>query len=60
MWDLDFQHLTAVALLGLIPAIIAAKKGRSFVVWWLFGFAILIIALPAALMVKPMRRRARY
>ena len=40
------------ALLGLIPASIAKKKGRSFGLWWLFGALIFIVALPMALMLK--------
>lgn len=39
-------------LLGVIPAAIASAKGRSFVLWWLFGTALLIIALPASLIIK--------
>lgn len=53
------QHLIVVALLGLIPAVIAVKKGRSFVVWWLFGSALLIIALPAAYLVESMQGRKK-
>jgi hypothetical protein len=34
------------ALLGVIPAVIATKKGRSFFGWWLFGVAWVIVALP--------------
>jgi cytochrome c-type biogenesis protein len=41
------------ALLGLIPAVIAQKKGRSFMDWWLFGAALWPVAIPAALMIKP-------
>lgn len=37
-------------LLGLIPAMIASKKGYSFVLWWIYGAALLIIALPNALL----------
>ena len=44
--------VVAGALLGLIPAAIAQKKGRSFVDWYLFGAALWPIAIPAALMVK--------
>jgi hypothetical protein len=40
-------------LLGLIPAYIAKRKGRSFGLWWLYGAAILIIALPHSLLIKP-------
>ncbi|OMG61586.1 hypothetical protein AUR59_019965 [Stutzerimonas balearica] len=36
-------------ILGLIPAIIAALKGRRFFVWWVYGTLVLIIALPHSL-----------
>lgn len=39
-------------LLGLIPAVIAKGKGRSFGVWWIYGAALFIIALPHALLMK--------
>ena len=51
-------------LIGLIPAKIAQGKGGSFVLWWLYGSALFIIALPHALLMKPdalgleMQRRA--
>jgi thiol:disulfide interchange protein len=45
--------LVAGALLGLIPAAIAQKKGRSFIDWYLFGAALWPVAIPAALMIKP-------
>lgn len=45
--------LAIVVVLGLIPAIIARRKGRSFVGWWLFGAVLLIAALPASLLVGP-------
>ena len=32
--------LILAALLGLIPANIAAKKGRNFVGWWFYGEAL--------------------
>ncbi|PHM45223.1 zinc ribbon domain-containing protein [Xenorhabdus miraniensis] len=32
------------AVLGLLPAKIAANKGRSFGVWWLYGFLLFLIA----------------
>lgn len=41
------------ALIGLIPAFIAQKKGRSFIDWWLFGAALWPAAIPAALLIKP-------
>lgn len=39
-------------LIGLIPAMIAQKKGRSFVTWWAYGALLFIIALPHALLIK--------
>ena len=45
--------LIIAVLIGLIPAAIANKKGGSFVGWWLFGAALFIVALPAALLMKP-------
>ncbi|MGB9005924.1 MAG: zinc ribbon domain-containing protein [Candidatus Aminicenantales bacterium] len=44
--------LIIAALLGLIPANIAKKKGYSFGLWWLFGFLFFIIALIVALVMK--------
>jgi hypothetical protein len=41
------------ALIGLIPATIARGKGYSFGLWWLYGAALLIIALPHAILIKP-------
>jgi hypothetical protein len=39
-------------LIGLIPAAIASGKGRSFLIWWFFGAALFIVALPCALLIK--------
>ena len=39
-------------LIGLIPATIAKGKGRSFGLWWVYGAAIFIVALPHALIMK--------
>jgi len=38
--------------IGLIPAAIAQSKGRNFLVWWLYGAALFIIALPHSLLIK--------
>lgn len=50
-------YLLALALavpLGLIPAYIAKGKGDpQFGSWWVFGSAMFIVALPAALLVGP-------
>ena len=45
--------ISAAITLGLIPAAIASKKGRNFFDWWFFGASLFPIALPAALIIKP-------
>jgi hypothetical protein len=50
-------ELTIVLLaLGVIPAIIASRKGRSFAGWWLFGLLAWIVALPASIIVSDLGR----
>ena len=44
--------LIIAAGLGLIPAGIAKKKGRSFGLWWLYGFLLFIVALIHSLVIK--------
>lgn len=44
--------LVCSALLGLIPANIAKKKGRSFGLWWFYGWILFIIALIHSLVIK--------
>lgn len=39
-------------LIGLIPAAIASGKGKSFVLWWIYGAALFIVALPHSLLMK--------
>ncbi|MDE9483935.1 zinc ribbon domain-containing protein [Xenorhabdus bovienii] len=41
--------LILAAVLGLLPAKIAANKGRSFGAWWLYGFLLFLIAFIHAL-----------
>jgi len=51
---MDYTSLCIFAiLLGLIPAAIAKNKGEEFLVWWFFGAALFIVALPMAIMLKP-------
>lgn len=45
--------LVIAVLIGLIPASIAKNKGESFGLWWFFGAALFIVALPCALLMKP-------
>jgi hypothetical protein len=44
--------LIIALILALIPAKIAHNKGRSFYLWWLYGFLLLIIATIHSLMIK--------
>jgi hypothetical protein len=45
--------LLFAVLIGLIPTAIASGKGQNFVVWWIYGALIFIIALPHALLLTP-------
>lgn len=45
------------ALLGLIPATIAERKGHGFFFWWLAGAALFIVALPVTLLLENTRTR---
>jgi cytochrome c-type biogenesis protein len=45
--------LGLMIVLGLIPAFIARSKGRKFYDWWFYGAALIFVALPAALLIKP-------
>lgn len=47
------EVLMLAAIIGIIPAMIAQKKGRSFGVWWFYGAALFIIALPHSLLLRP-------
>lgn len=47
--------LILAALLGLIPAAVARSKGRDFALWWLYGAALFIVALPHSLLLSPDR-----
>lgn len=38
--------------LALIPAFIASNKGRSFVLWYIYGVCLLIIAIPHSLIIS--------
>lgn len=45
--------IAAGVMLGLVPAVIARRKGHGFVSWWLAGTLIFVVALPLALIIKP-------
>ena len=46
------SYLIGAILIGLIPAVIARNKGRSFGVWWFYGAMLFFVALPHALLLK--------
>lgn len=46
------EYIILPILIGLIPAAIAKGKGRSFALWWFYGAALFIVALPHALIMK--------
>jgi len=54
MMDMMFcTTMIAAIIIGLIPAIIAKSKGKSFVLWWIYGAGLFIAALPHSLIMKP-------
>ena len=42
----------AIALLALIPATIAARKGHGFGEWWLLGLLLFLPALIASFLIR--------
>jgi ABC-type Mn2+/Zn2+ transport system permease subunit len=45
--------LLIAALFGVIPAGVAARTGRSFVGWWVYGWLLFPVALVHALVLTP-------
>ena len=48
------------SLLGLIPATIAHRKGRSFAFWWFYGAMIFVVALLHSLWIRPVVKTPSY
>jgi cytochrome c-type biogenesis protein len=46
--------LVTLVILGLIPAYLAYRKGRSFWTWWLFGATLFPVAMVAAWLIRPL------
>lgn len=44
--------IVLVLVLGAIPAAIAHSKGRNFVLWYIYGVALFIIALVHSLLIS--------
>lgn len=49
------ELLITAVIIGLIPAAIASSKGRSFILWWVYGGALFIIAIFHSILLKPTR-----
>lgn len=45
--------LLGAMIIGLIPACIAKSKGHDFIVWWVYGTALFIVAIFHAVVLKP-------
>lgn len=50
--DATLVMLVSAVIIGLVPAIIASSKGRSFFLWWLYGTLIFIVAIIHAIIIK--------
>lgn len=47
-------------IIGLIPAFIAQSKGRNFLLWWLYGTCIFIVAIPHSIIIKADQETLEY
>lgn len=46
------MYIFIAIIIGIIPASIAKSKGKDFLIWWIYGSALFIIAFPHALLIK--------
>jgi hypothetical protein len=49
--------LGIAAVIGLLPAAVAERKGRSAVGWWLFGVALAVVAIPMIFIVEDLNTK---
>lgn len=49
---MSIDMIIVLFLLALIPAFIASNKGRSFLLWYIYGVCLLIIAIPHSLIIS--------
>lgn len=49
------QYFTWWFVMSSIVAVVAHEKGRNVFLWWLFGIALLPVALPLILLAKKLR-----
>ncbi|WP_343711187.1 zinc ribbon domain-containing protein [Kosakonia radicincitans] len=50
--ELAMEFFLLAAVIGVIPALIAQSKGRSFFAWWIYGTLLFIIAFVHSLVIK--------
>ncbi|WOZ75666.1 zinc ribbon domain-containing protein [Kosakonia sacchari] len=50
--ELVMEFFLLAAVIGVIPALIAQSKGRSFFAWWIYGALLFIVALVHSLVIK--------
>jgi len=48
--------LAPLALLALLPALIASARGREFIAWWLYAIVLFPLAFLHAICLTPTRR----
>jgi uncharacterized paraquat-inducible protein A len=53
------EAMKLAIIIGIIPAFIARNKGKNFFLWWLYGFMLFIVALPHALLMKPLSQKEK-
>ena len=44
-------YVVIAVFIGLVPAAIASSKGHNFLLWWMYGAALFVVALPHSIMV---------
>lgn len=54
------EALQLAVLIGLIPAFIARRKGKSFLLWWFYGAMFFIAAMPHSLLIKPENQKVEH
>lgn len=53
---MSIDFIITLALIALIPGLIAYKKGRSFIAWYIFGVLFWIAAIIAIIVVDSKER----
>jgi hypothetical protein len=58
--EVMIEALQLSVLIGMIPACVAHRKGKSFLLWWFYGAMLFIVALPHSLWIKPENQRVEH